>query len=104
MKIILKCAFLILLGKSAMADPVYIAGIRTGWAADQVAVTFSTQIPNPAGCTQPDGIIMNSSVPGFKTHYALILSALAMGRPVEVTVSPSECLVNRPLLWGLNMY
>jgi hypothetical protein len=27
-----------------------------------------------------------------------------MGRPVEVTVSPSECLVNRPLLWGLNMY
>jgi hypothetical protein len=83
---------------------VKISGIRTGWNADQVAITFSGSVPNPAGCSTPDGIILNTSTPGFKTHYAAILTALATEKDVEIIIAPDGCNVNRPLFWGIYLY
>jgi hypothetical protein len=83
---------------------VKISGIRTGWNADQVGITFTGTVPNPAGCSTPDGIILNTTTPGFKTHYAAILTALATEKEVEIIIAPTGCNVNRPVFWGIYVY
>jgi hypothetical protein len=82
---------------------VKISGLRTGWNADQVAVTISGAVPNPGGCSQPDGFILTPSTPGFKTHYAAILTAFAMNKDVQIIVADSGCTTNRPVFWGINI-
>ena len=83
---------------------VKITGIRTGWNSDQVAITFTGAVPNPAGCTAPDGIILNTTTPGFKTHYAAILTAFSTERDVEIIIAPTGCTVSRPVFWGIYVY
>ena len=103
--LILASAFLALqVQAQSSTGRVKISGIRTGWNADQVAITFSGSVPNPAGCSTPDGIILNTSTPGFKTHYAAILTALATEKDVEIIIAPDGCNVDRPLFWGIYLY
>ena len=83
---------------------VKITGVRTGWNSDQVAVSLTGTLPNPAGCSQPDGVILNVNTPGFKTHYATILAALTSDREVEIIIAPTGCNVNRPTFWGVYLY
>lgn len=82
---------------------VTITGLRTGWNADQVAVIISGAIPNPAGCSMPDSFILNTTTPGYKTHYAAILTAMSLGRQVQIVVAPTGCLAERPVLWGITI-
>lgn len=85
----------------ASTGNVKITGMRTGWYSDQVAITISGAVPNPAGCSSPDGFILNTATPGYKTHYAAVLAAISLDRTVEIIVGPSNCVVGRPEFWGI---
>ena len=92
-----------ILTSAAITEAVKISGVRTGWNADQVAVTITGAIPNPARCSQPDGFILSPSTPGYKTHYATILTAFAMNKDVQIIVADTGCASNRPVFWGINI-
>lgn len=85
----------------AQAGPVTIARIRTGWAADAFAIETNQAVINPAGCSTPDGYMSESSHPGYKTYYAVVLMAFSSGRPVTVIVSSTECHSGRPKIMGV---
>ena len=80
-----------------------ISSIRTGWNADQVAIILNGTIPNPAGCSMPDGIILNTSTPGYKTHYATILAAMMAEKEVAIAVANTGCILDRPIFWGISL-
>lgn len=103
---LLVCGALIASQASAQSTTgrVKVTGIRTGWNADQIAVTFSKAVPNPAGCSTPDGVILNASTPGYKQHYAAILAAMVAEKEIEVIVANTGCTVNRPVFWGVYVY
>lgn len=84
--------------------PLKITTVRTGWNSDQVAVILNGNIPNPASCSTPDSIILNTETPGFKTHYATILSAMLNDKDVSIVVANQGCTVGRPVFWGVYVY
>jgi hypothetical protein len=86
----------------ATVEGATITAIRTGWYADQVAVVIDKPIPNPSNCPTADGFVLNSSTPGFKTHYAAILTAMALERKVTIVVGDG-CVADRPAFWGIYM-
>lgn len=100
-----------------------ISDIFTGWNADSIRVVTRTPIVNPASCTAPDGYVLTlvtnvtttttgantatstgnsvSPVNGYQTHYQALLTAFSMDHPVKIVVSNTECVNNRPKLWGV---
>ena len=81
---------------------VGISKIRTGWAADAFALeTTGTPIANPAGCVTADGYMTDSSQPGYKTFLMMATMAMATEKKIIVVVSNSECISNRPKIWGI---
>lgn len=102
--LILFCGFATHAMAQSSTGRVKITGVRTGWNSDQVAVITSGTLPNPASCPSPDGVILTPSIPGYKTHYATILTAIAADKEVEITVANAGCTSGRPTFWGVNMY
>lgn len=81
--------------------PVAITRIRTGWNSDTFVIETNQPIANPANCEFPDGYASTLSDSGFKTHYAATLTAFALGKPVDIVVSSTECTEQRPKIWGV---
>jgi hypothetical protein len=81
--------------------PVQIKMIRTGWNGDAVAVVTDLPVVNPAKCSTPDGYMTEIAAAGYKTHYAAILTAFAMGKKIRIVVAPNECVATRPKIWGV---
>ena len=81
--------------------PLPITRIRTGWVADQFAIETNQTIVNPAGCIAPNGYISNISDPGYKTYYAAVLMAFALGKKVTVIISDTECMASTPKIIGI---
>ena len=86
---------------SAVSAPLYLSMIGTGWDSDTVSLFFTAPIPNPAGCPIPDGVILTASMPGYKTHYASVLTAYALGKPIRLVIADNVCVYSRPKLWGM---
>lgn len=107
-KIVLSLLLLCGLTTQAIAQSstgrVKITSIRTGWNSDQVAVTTSGALPNPGGCPSPDGVILTPATPGYKTHYATILTAITADKEIEIIIAPTGCTSGRPTFWGIYMY
>lgn len=79
---------------------VVITGIRTGWNSEQVGITINSAIPNPSNCPNLDGIVINTQTPGFKTHYATVLTAYSLGKTVNFVIGDG-CSSGRPVFWGV---
>jgi hypothetical protein len=97
----LACGMLAAEALAAETGPVTIKRIRTGWAADTFAIETDEAILNPAGCSMPDGYISDSSHPGYKTYYAVVLMAFSSGKPVSVIISNTECYSGRSKIMGV---
>ncbi len=81
---------------------VTISKIRTGWAGDAFGLeTVGTPISNPAGCATPDGYMSEISQPGYKTYLMMVTMAMATEKKVSIVVSNTECILNRPKVWGI---
>ncbi len=83
------------------AGPLPITTIRTGWNADSFGIVTNQPIINPANCSAPDGYVSASWDAGYKTYLSVTLTAFAMNKPVTVIVSDTECVANRPKIWGV---
>jgi hypothetical protein len=88
--------------------PGTVTTVRTGWNSDSFAVVIDTAQVNPAGCTQSapgTGYVSDSSLPGYHTYYAAVLTAYITRRRVTITVHNTECQGGRtwPKLIGINL-
>lgn len=82
--------------------PTAITLIRTGWNDDSFAIeTGNLAISNPANCSTPDAYMSSSGESGYKTHYAATLMAFGMNKPIYIVVSNTECVAQRPKIWGV---
>lgn len=88
---------------TADAGTITITNIRTGWGSDSVAIESNQPIVNPANCYAPDAYFTQITEPGYKTHYAAILMAFSLGKPVRVFISDTECSSSRPKILGINV-
>ena len=105
------CGLIQIFGVAAFAAspvtsaPFSIQQIRTGWASDSIAIVPpGSSVPaanNPAGCTNVDGYMTDSTQPGYKTYYAAAMLASALNKQVQVVISPSACVATRPQIWGV---
>lgn len=75
----------------------------TGWLADQVRVQTTAPFINPANCSATDGYITSASDPGNHTHQAALLGAYLSGKTVQITVSNTACVLNRPQIIGVTI-
>lgn len=82
---------------------VPIAAIRTGWASDTFAIDTAGAYVNPANCPVADGYYSKTGDSGYKTFYAAVLMAFAMGKNVNVIISNTECSESRPRIIGLTI-
>lgn len=80
---------------------VTIKQIRTGWDADAFAVETNEPVMKPAGCPYPDGYGSSAASPGYKEHYAAVLTAFGTGRSIRIVVSDADCYEGRPRIMGL---
>ena len=80
-----------------------ITSISTGWSADAIGVTNSALVVNPAGCGAPTHYVTTSSLPGYNTYYAAILTAYSTGSQVEFVVSNTVCTYSAPTIIGVNI-
>jgi hypothetical protein len=85
-----------------MTGAVDIGQVRTGWWQDAFAVVTVQPVINPANCATPDGYISAKEHPGYQTYLSATLTAFAIGVPVVVTVSDTDCGSDRPILIGIN--
>ncbi len=99
----------LLLGLDAAAQTVTpatsIVRVRTGWISDAVALetteTAAGSPSNPANCPVADAYMTDSSVPGYKNYMMAIMTAFATEKKVKVVISNTDCLLNRPKIWGI---
>src|SRR3569832_1019761 len=78
-----------LLASPAQAE-VYVNGtihlLRTGWNADSFGLEINAPQQNPAGCPTPNGYVIDSTQPGYKTIYLAAIAAYEASKPVSVVV------------------
>jgi hypothetical protein len=103
----LACLFSACLVQPVFAQTVSGAGVitslTTGWASDSVGVTNSALVVNPAGCSAATHYVTTSSLPGYNTYYAAILTAYSTGSQVEFVVSNTVCTYSAPTIIGVNI-
>jgi hypothetical protein len=107
------------------STPALISDIFTGWNADSIRIVTRTPIINPGNCATPDGYVLVSvnnttttttgantatstgnsvsSGNGYQTHYQALLTAFSLEHPVRIVVSNTECVNDRPKIWGVYM-
>lgn len=87
-----------------VVGPVAVKRVRTGWDFDGFAIETGQVIVNPAGCSTPDGYVSDVNQPGYKIHYAAVLTAYGTGKNVQVTVHNTVCgFAGRPKIIGINL-
>jgi hypothetical protein len=81
-----------------------ITHISTGWGCDCFGLTVDKPTINPANCPIAGSYVADTTVGGFKTHYAAALAAMSMGRRIMVTVYNDRCIHGRAAILGLSIY
>ena len=80
-----------------------ITSFSTGWNADAFGVTTNAPVINPAGCSSTSSYQAISSAPGYKSHYAAVLTAYSTGSQVVLIISNTTCTQGFPTIIGVNV-
>jgi ABC-type proline/glycine betaine transport system substrate-binding protein len=85
------------------SDPGVITSLSTGWSSDAIGVTNTAPVINPAGCSAPAHYVSASTLPGYNTYYAAILTAYSTGAQVSFVISNTQCTFSAPTIIGVNI-
>ncbi|WP_157511138.1 hypothetical protein [Frateuria sp. Soil773] len=83
--------------------PVSIQTISTGWLNDSFGVVPTTTTVNPAGCANPGIYNTKSSLPGYTTVYAAVLTAYNTDSKITLIISNTECANGYPEIMGVDI-